>query len=106
MAFSFLSYIPELGVVLAGLVASSLIAVVYVVPLIAALSFIRNLKPSTKAILLTTKVWGGSLVATILAEATMFSPLMMVSTGAFVVTTIFLTTLAVTRATMHRQNRS
>ena len=106
MAFSFLSYIPELGVVLAGLVASSLIAVVYVVPLIAALSFIRNLKPSTKAILLTTKVWGGSLVVTILAEATMFSPLMMVSTGAFVVTTIFLTTLAVTRATMHRQNRS
>ena len=105
VTFSFLSFSPELGVVIAGLVASSLIAIVYAVPWVLALGFIRKFRPSSKTIRLMSLVWAISVAGIALAEAAMYSSLMMVSTGAFVLTTMCLVTLAATRAAMRNQNK-
>jgi hypothetical protein len=101
-AFSLFSFSPELGVVMAGLVASSLIAMVYFTPWALLFSFLKKLMPSARSIRLTGLVWAGSVVAMALAEAATSSPLMMASTGAFVLVTICLTTLASTRALTKR----
>jgi len=102
VAFSLLSFSPELGVVMAGFVASSLIGAIYITPWILLLSFLRKFKPPVKIIRLICLVWSGSVLAISLAEATMSSLLMTASTGAFVLTTICLTTLTVVRAVTKR----
>ncbi len=98
VVFSIFSFSPELAVVVAGLVASALIALVYVTPWVLLFSFLKKFRPSTKMICYEGLVWAGSVVAIALAEASTSSPLMMASTGAFVLTTITLTTLVSTRA--------
>ncbi|MFQ6074974.1 MAG: Ig-like domain-containing protein [Candidatus Bathyarchaeia archaeon] len=104
-AFSLLSFSPELGVVMAGLVASSLIGIFYITPWVLLFSFLRKLKPSTGTIRLTGLVWAGSVIAIALAEAAMSSLLMMASTGAFILATMCVATLASTRAITRRYIR-
>jgi len=102
-AFSLLSPNAEVGVIASGLVASSLIGVVYFMPWVLLLSFLKKFKPSPKTVRLTGLVWAGTVSAIALAEASASSPLMVASTGAFVIATICLTTLATVRAIMgHR----
>ena len=102
VVFSLFTFSPELGVVVTGLVASSLIGVVYVAPLALLLSMLKKFRLSSKIIRLTGLVWAGNVVLTALAEALVSPPLMMVATGAFVILTICFTTLVVVRAVMQR----
>lgn len=96
-AFSTFSFYPELGVVIAGLVASSLIGIIYIAPWVMLVSHLRKFKPSVKIIHLTGLVWGGSTVALVLAEILRSPSLMMVSTATFVIATICFSTLATVR---------
>jgi hypothetical protein len=98
IAFSLFSFNSELGVAIAGLVASSLIALVYVVPWVLPFSFLRKFKLSAKIIRMIGLVWAGTIIATSLAEVARSSLLMMASTGAFVLVTICLTTLITVKA--------
>jgi len=100
--FSLFSFNPEMAVVMAGLVASALIGVVYFAPWALLLSFLRRFKPPAKIIRLTGLVWCGSIFALFLAEVTASSPLMMLATGIFVLATICLTTLAAVKAVVKR----
>jgi len=99
-AFSLLSFNPELGVMMAGLVASSLIGIVYFLPLVLLVSFFKRFKPSERTIRLAALVWGGSALTMVLAGVAMSSIVMMASTGIFVLATICLTTLAMLRSAM------
>lgn len=92
VAFSIFSFSPELAVVVAGLVASALIALVYVTPWFLLLSFLKKFRPSTKIIRIAGLIWTCSMVTMIFAEVTTSSLLMMISTAAFVLTTMALTT--------------
>jgi hypothetical protein len=95
LIFSLFSFNVEFGVVMAGLVASSLIAFIYIMPWTLLFSLFKKYKCSSKIIRLLTLIWIGSFFAIILGELTLSSPLMMISTGAFVLTTMSLTTLLV-----------
>jgi peptide/nickel transport system substrate-binding protein len=101
-AFSLFSFSPELGILVAGSTASSIIGAIYVTPLALLFSLLRKFKPSIKTIRLTGLVWAGSVMAVALAEAATSSLLMMASTGAFVLATMYLTTLAMVRVIVKR----
>jgi hypothetical protein len=102
VVFSIFSFNPELAVVVAGLVASALIALVYVTPWFLLFSFLKKLKPSAKIIRLTSLVLAGNVGAIAIAEASTSSLLMMASTSAFILVTICLTTLVTARAITKR----
>ncbi len=102
LVFSFFGFSPELGVVMAGLVASSLIAVVYVLPWVLLLGFLKKFRLSTKTVRLTGLIWVGNVVAIALAETQQSPLLMMAASGAFIIVTICLTTLATIKAVMER----
>ena len=95
--FSIFSFSPEIGVVAAGLVASTLIGLAYFLPWVLLFSLLRKPKLPVKTLRLTALVWGGSLIAVAAAEAIRSTPLMMASSGAFVLATIFLTNLAASK---------
>jgi len=100
--FSLFSYNPELGILIAGLVASSLISIIYVLPFSLLFSILRRVTPSERIIKLTGLVWVGSLITIFLAEASTSSLLMMASTGILVLATMWLTTLVVVRSITRR----
>jgi hypothetical protein len=91
--FSVFSFIPELGVIVAGLIASSLIGIVYFLPIALILSILKKFKASAKIVLLMGFVWVGSLITIFVAELSKYPSMMMVSTGAFVLATISVSTL-------------
>jgi hypothetical protein len=93
--FSLLSFSPELGILMAGLVASALISIVYVLPWI--LPIITKFRPSMKTIRLVGLIWSTSATLIALAEFTSSSPLMITSTVMFVLTTMCLTILVALR---------
>jgi hypothetical protein len=95
--FSLFSFYPELGVLLAGLAASMLIAVVYILPWVLLLYLLVKFKLPVRSIRWMGLIWVGSLMSIVLAEATSSSLLMMVSAGTCVLTTMCLTTMALTR---------
>jgi hypothetical protein len=100
LIFSLFSFSPELGVVMAGLVASSLIAVVYVVPWVLLLSFLKKFRISKKTIRFIGLIWVGDVVALALAETQLSTQIIMAASGAFVIVTICLATLVTTKAVM------
>ncbi|MCW3991025.1 MAG: Ig-like domain-containing protein [Candidatus Bathyarchaeota archaeon] len=102
LVFSLFSFSPELGVVMAGLVASSLIAVVYVLPWVLLLGFLKKFRLSTKTVRLMGLIWAGNIAAIALAETQQSPLLMMAASEAFVIVTICLTTLVTTKAVMER----
>ena len=92
-AFSFSS---EAGVVMAGLVASSLIGVVYLSPLVAALLLIfRPLRKILRMdrVRLLSIPWFISTLLIFIAEASLSPMVMMVATGMFVLTTLSLSAI-------------
>ncbi|RLI34547.1 hypothetical protein DRO66_08630, partial [Candidatus Bathyarchaeota archaeon] len=86
--FSLFSFNLELGIVMAGLVASVLIGVFYFLPAALFLSLVRKIKVSAKIIRLIGLIWAGSFKMIFIAEVPKSPLLMMVSTGAFVLVTI------------------
>jgi peptide/nickel transport system substrate-binding protein len=100
--FSLFNFNPELGVVVAGLVASSLIGLIYFMPWVLLFSLLRKFKLSPKMVSSSALVWAGSIVAIVLAEVIASSSLMMASTGVFVLATICLTILGALRAMTKR----
>ncbi|MFQ6085996.1 MAG: CFI-box-CTERM domain-containing protein [Candidatus Bathyarchaeia archaeon] len=96
-AYSALSFSPELGIVVAGLVASSLIGVVYFSPLIVVLqTSVRRLRRLTVGQLRWFVLPWFVSVTLILAAEILASPLIMMSgTVAFVLLTISLAALTV-----------
>ncbi|UCH01534.1 MAG: hypothetical protein JSV20_06645 [Candidatus Bathyarchaeota archaeon] len=100
--FSLFHFNPELGVVMAGLVASTLIALVYLVPWTVLVSVLKKYTPSKKLIRWVGLICGGSMVGLTLAEVTKAFLLMMVSTGLFVLCTMSLSTLVSIRILMKR----
>jgi len=93
VAFSVFSFSPELGVVIAGLFASSLIGMTYFLPLALILSFFKKFKVSAKILRLTGLIWACSIATICVAEISKSPLMMMVATGAFVLITITTVTL-------------
>ena len=91
--FSVFSFFPELGIIAAGLISSSLIGIVYVLPLALILCLKNKIKVSEKNIRFTGIFWMGSALTLVIAEGLKLPSLMMVSTGAFVLVTLATTTL-------------
>jgi hypothetical protein len=89
-SYSALSFAPELAVVVAGLVASSLIGIVYFAPI--TLLAIELAKRRRLTIHMSGKplavAWLSSAALILAAEVSSISPLMMVGTAAFVLATI------------------
>ncbi len=94
--YSTLSFAPELAVVAAGLVASSLIGVVYFAPIaLLAAELARRKRISIRPIGKPLAVaWVASIATIGVAELTAVSPLMMFATAAFVLSTVALATKA------------
>ena len=101
-AFLVFSFVPEFGVVVAGLIASSLIGIVYFLPFALILSFFKKFKVSDQLVRLLGLVCGGSIITLIIAEVFKYPPMMMVSTGAFVLVTISVATLTSLRLVSKR----
>ena len=90
--YSVFSFNAELGVLMAGLTASSLIGIIYLLPAASLFSFkcrFARAIHSKKAIGIAALVWIGSVAAIVSAEVASSSLLMMVSTGMFVLATIY-----------------
>ena len=100
--FNLLSLNPELGIVVAGFVAGSLLAIVYLLPLALLLSYLKKFKPSNKLIKIILVLWLGSIATIVISEFFNSALIMMSSTGGFILTTICLTTLVITRVIMNR----
>jgi DNA-binding beta-propeller fold protein YncE len=100
--FNLLSINQELGIVTAGFVAGSLLAIVYLLPLILLVSYFKKFKPSTKLLKINLAIWLGSISTIVIAEFFNSTSIMIFSTGGFVLATICLTTLAITRGIMNR----
>jgi hypothetical protein len=95
--FSSLSFTIELGVILAGLVASALIGVVYFMPLALILSFVKKIKISRKIIHIMGLIWVGSVMTLFIAEVSNSPLIMMISTSVFVLVTLSTTVLTFLR---------
>jgi hypothetical protein len=91
--FSLLSFTPELGIVATGFVASSLIALIYLVPLALVISYLKRYTPSFILICALGIIWLSSLAAIGLAELTQSTNIMMTASGTFVLATMSLTLL-------------
>jgi len=102
---SFLSFNAELAVLTSGLVASSLIGVVYFAPLAIVACLIKRVAISVKWLHLQTLVWALNLACIVAAETARFSSLMMFSTAVFVLTTASLTTIALARLVFESKTR-
>ncbi|MBS7622385.1 hypothetical protein KEJ39_01745 [Candidatus Bathyarchaeota archaeon] len=101
-AYSMLSFAPELAVVAAGLVASSLIGVVYFAPVVLLAAEIARRRRLT--VHLPSKalawVWIASAALILVAEISSVSVLMMIASAAFVLSTIALATKTVVTQTL------
>ena len=95
--FTLFGFIPELAIVLAGLVASSLIGLVYFTPGVLLFYYTKKIKPSAKITRTLTITWMGTILITVLGGVTRSSPLMMASTALFVLGTIASTTMIITK---------
>lgn len=91
-AYSIFGFEPELAVVTAGLVASSLIGIVYLTPLmvLARLGVARRIKLGLKLALSFTSVWSLSLILLVFSEFAKISTMMMFSSALLVILTMLL----------------
>lgn len=92
MTYSAFSFSPEIGVVVSGFVASSLIGVVYfTLPAMVLLAIIKRLKKKTLKTMrfkLLAIPWLISLVLVLLGEIALSPAIMMAATASFVLTTL------------------
>ncbi len=92
-AFQLLSFNPELGIAVAGMIASALIGVVYLTPVVLLFYKVRRLRLKNHIPALSI-LWAGSGIAMALGEVMAVSGLMMASTATFVLANTCLATLA------------
>lgn len=104
-AFAFLGFCPELSVVTAGLIASALIAAVYVFPWLLLFNHFMRLRPSVKAIRMVLLILINCILTIVVSEVTVSRWLMMASTGALTLVTIALTTTILLRVIAERGER-
>ncbi len=83
-AFSIFHALPELGIIIAGILTSSLIGIVYFLPIILLLFFIKKFQVSIKIIRLVGYILVGTFILLVIAEVTKLSLMMMATTGTFV----------------------
>jgi hypothetical protein len=100
--FSTFSFNLELGVILAGLVASALIGIVYFMPLALILTFMKKIKISRKIIHMMGLILAGSVMMLVIAEISNSPLIMMISTSIFVLVTISTTVLTSLRILLTR----
>lgn len=93
LTFSIFHSTPELGVVVAGFLSSSLIGLIYVLPFMLLLFFIKKFQVSPKIIRGLGSIWIGTCILLVIADIMKFPLMMMVTTGVFVLVTLFLATL-------------
>jgi PKD repeat protein len=86
--FSLFNFNLELGVILAGLVASVLLGVVYFMPIPLILTLIKKYKIPKKIIHLMGLIWIGSVLMLLIAEVSKSPHIMMISSSVFVLVTI------------------
>jgi len=101
-AYQPLSFSPEAGVIVAGLVASALIAIVYLTPITIASALLTRRAPSPKATKLATATWSASLIATCLGDMAKASSALLISTPALVLSTMALTSILITKLAAKR----
>jgi hypothetical protein len=100
-AYSIFSFSPELGVLMAGLTASSLIGLTYfAIPLTMILAAVKRLRERalvirSKEVGVMTTIWMCTLALVFIAEIATSPGLMMLSTASFVVVTLCLPAIAV-----------
>jgi hypothetical protein len=102
VTFSVFSFLPELGIIVAGLIASSLIGISYFLPVVLIVRYFKKFKVSKRLICNLGIVWVSSIFLLLLAEVLMVPSLMMVSTGVFVLVTITSVTLTALRLITNR----
>ena len=106
MTYNAFSFSHELAVVMAGLVASALIGVVYFSPLaILALVLLRRYRKTTLRfyqLRILAIVWVASLVLILVGELAMLPALIMASTALFVLSTLSLGALTAATALLRR----
>ena len=92
--YSLLSFNQEFAIVVSGLVASSLIGIIYIMPLALMIYFVKKVKIRPAILRTSYVVWGLSVAGIVAAEMTRWSSLMMFSTAVFVLITMILATLS------------
>ena len=106
MTYNAFSFSHELAVVMAGLVASALIGLVYFSPLaILALALLRRYRKTTlrmSQLGILAIVWAASLLMILVGEVVSVPALMMASTALFVLSTLSLGALTVATALLRR----
>jgi len=106
MTYNAFSLSHELAVLMAGLVASALIGVVYLSPLaILALALLRRYRRITlkmSQLRMLAIVWVASLLMVLVGEVALLPALMMASTALFVLSTLSLGALTVATALLRR----
>jgi len=86
---------PEVAIIVTGLTASSLIAAVYLLPPILLLNHLKKIRSVKNLNWLMVFIWFGSIMVILLSEYTISPTLMMVSSGAFVIATMYLATFII-----------
>jgi len=98
---SALSFNPELAIVVAGLVASGLIGIIYLAPLslitLLCMQWHRKFRLNPSHLKGLTATWIASIALIFLAEVTATQPVMMVATSMLVLSTLTLTALTTTQ---------
>jgi hypothetical protein len=94
--------IPEFGVIVAGLIASSLIGVIYFLPIALIFSYFKKFKVSEKIFHWMGLIWLGNVLFLVIAEVVKIQLMMMVSTGVLVLVTIITATLTTLRIVSKR----
>jgi len=92
--YSIFRFNPELGVVVSGIVASSLLGIIYFTPIVLILCLVKKAKIPTKVLHVQSLILIISVGCITGAEIIQWSGLMMFSTAMFVLTIVSLTTLA------------
>jgi peptide/nickel transport system substrate-binding protein len=100
--FSVFSFLPELGIIIAGLIASALIGISYFLPVALMIRYFKKFTVSEKLIHQLGLLWVSSISLLIIAEVLKVPSLMMVSTSLFVVVTIATTTFTSLRIVAKR----
>ena len=97
ISYSLLSFNSEIGVMVAGLIASSLIGLEYFTPCVLIPCLIKKIKIPTKILHVLLLILVVSVGCIIVTEMTQWQIVMTFSTTIFVLTTMFLSTLTFTK---------
>lgn len=95
--FNLFGFYNEFAIIISGLIASSLIGIVYITPLTLIIHFTKKMQIHPAMLRIGSMIWGMSITGIIAAEIIQWSSLMMLSTVIFVLITMILATLSLTK---------